>query len=84
MKRRAMLKALMAAGAAASGLRLPLVHAADYRGKLFVFVQGRRRVGSDELLRPQGQHPRRAGHQPLGRERRGAPDWTHPLRPLRQ
>ena len=39
MKRRAMLKALMAAGAAASGFRLPLVHAADDRGKLFVFVQ---------------------------------------------
>ena len=39
MQRRAMLKALMAAGAAASGFRLPLVHAADYRGKLFVFVQ---------------------------------------------
>ena len=39
MKRRAMLKALMAAGAAASGFRLPLVHAADHRGKLFVFVQ---------------------------------------------
>ena len=39
MKRRHLLKALMAAGAAASGFRLPLVHAADYRGKLFVFVQ---------------------------------------------
>ena len=39
MKRRAMLKTLAAAGAAASGFRLPLVHAADYRGKLFVFVQ---------------------------------------------
>ena len=39
MKRRTMLKALMAAGAAASGFRLPLVHAADDRGKLFVFVQ---------------------------------------------
>ena len=39
MKRRAMLKALMAAGAAASGFRLPLVHAAADRGKLFVFVQ---------------------------------------------
>ena len=39
MKRRAMLKTLMAAGAAAAGFRLPLVHAADYRGKLFVFVQ---------------------------------------------
>ena len=39
MKRRAMLKTLMAAGAAASGFRLPLVQAADYRGKLFVFVQ---------------------------------------------
>ena len=39
MKRRTMLKVLMAAGAAASGFRLPLVHAADYRGKLFVFVQ---------------------------------------------
>ena len=34
-----MLKTLMAAGAAATGFRLPLVHAADYRGKLFVFVQ---------------------------------------------
>ena len=41
MKRRAMLESLLAAGAgvAASGFRLPLVHAADYRGKLFVFVQ---------------------------------------------
>ena len=39
MKRRTMLKTLMAAGAAASGFRLPLLHAADYRGKLFVFVQ---------------------------------------------
>ena len=39
MKRRTMLKALMAAGAAATGFRLPLVHAVDYRGKLFVFVQ---------------------------------------------
>ena len=41
MKRRAMLKTLLAAGAgvAASGFRLPLVHAADYRGKLFVFIQ---------------------------------------------
>ena len=39
MKRRAMLKTLMAAGAAAAGFRLPLVHAADHRGKLFVFVQ---------------------------------------------
>ena len=39
MKRRAMLTTLLAAGAAASGFRLPLVHAVDYRGKLFVFVQ---------------------------------------------
>ena len=39
MKRRAMLETLLAAGAAASGFRLPLVHAADYRGKLSVFVQ---------------------------------------------
>ena len=40
MKRRTMLLGLLAgAGAATSGFRLPLVHAADYRGKLFVFVQ---------------------------------------------
>ena len=40
MKRRAFLKGILAAGgAAASGFRLPLVHASDYRGKLFVFVQ---------------------------------------------
>ena len=39
MKRRTLLKALMATGAAASGFRLPLVHSADYHGKLFVFVQ---------------------------------------------
>ena len=40
MKRRTMLLGLLAgAGAAAPGFRLPLVHAADYRGKLFVFVQ---------------------------------------------
>ena len=34
-----MLKTLTAAGVAASGFRLPLVHASNYRGKLFVFVQ---------------------------------------------
>ena len=39
MKRRTMLKTLTAAGVAASGFRLPLVHASNYRGKLFVFVQ---------------------------------------------
>ena len=39
MKRRAFLKGILATGAAASGFRLPLVHASDYRGKLFVFVQ---------------------------------------------
>ena len=41
MKRRAMLKSLLVVGTgvAASGFRLPLAHAADYRGKLFVFVQ---------------------------------------------
>ena len=39
MRRRAMLKTLLAAGAAATGFRLPLVHAVDYQGKLFVFVQ---------------------------------------------
>ena len=42
IKRRTVLKGLLAgAGMAvsASGFRLPLVHAADYRGKLFVFVQ---------------------------------------------
>ena len=41
MKRRTLLQGLVAAGAgvAAPGFRLPLVHAADYRGKLFVFVQ---------------------------------------------
>ena len=39
MRRRAFLKGMLAAGAAAKGFRLPLVHAADYRGKLFVFVQ---------------------------------------------
>ena len=39
MRRRAFLKGMLAASAAAAGFRLPLVHAADYRGKLFVFVQ---------------------------------------------
>ena len=43
MKRRTLLQGLAAtaAGLSASttGFRLPLVHAADYRGKLFVFVQ---------------------------------------------
>ena len=39
MRRRTLLKALVATGAAAAGFRLPLVHAADHRGKLFVFVQ---------------------------------------------
>ena len=39
MKRRSVLKGLAALAATAPGLRLPLVHAADYGGKLFVFVQ---------------------------------------------
>ena len=40
MRRRTLLKAMLAAGiGAASGFRLPLVHADDDRGKLFVFVQ---------------------------------------------
>ena len=40
MRRRTVLKGLLAgATGAASGFRLPLVHAADYRGKLFVSVQ---------------------------------------------
>ena len=39
MRRRTLLKSLVAAGAAAAGFRMPLVHAADHRGKLFVFVQ---------------------------------------------
>ena len=40
MNRRNALKALLTcAGAAAVGFRLPLVQAADYQGKLFVFVQ---------------------------------------------
>ena len=38
MRRRTLLKGMLAAGAA-TGFRLPLVHAAGYRGKLFVFVQ---------------------------------------------
>ena len=39
MRRRTLLKGLLAASVAAPGFRLPLVNAADYRGKLFVFVQ---------------------------------------------
>ena len=39
MKRRTLLKGLLAAAAMAPGFQLPLVNAADYRDKLFVFVQ---------------------------------------------
>ena len=39
MNRRSVLKGLLAVAAVAPGFRLPLVHAADYRGKLFVFAQ---------------------------------------------
>ena len=40
MRRRTVLEGLLAgAGVVASGFRLPLVHAAGHRGKLFVFVQ---------------------------------------------
>ena len=39
MRRRTLLQGLLAAGIAGPGFRLPLVHAADYQGKLFVFVQ---------------------------------------------
>ena len=39
MRRRALLKGLLATVAAAPGFHLPLVNAADHHGKLFVFVQ---------------------------------------------
>ena len=39
MRRRMLLKGLLAAAATAPGFSLPLVDAADYLGKLFVFVQ---------------------------------------------
>ena len=39
MRRRTLLKGLLAAAVAAPGFRLPLVNAADHWGKLFVFVQ---------------------------------------------
>ena len=39
MNRRTFLKGLLVVGAVVPGFRLPLVHAGDYSGKLFVFVQ---------------------------------------------
>ncbi len=39
MRRRTLLKGLLAAAVAAASFRLPLVNAADHRGKLFAFVQ---------------------------------------------
>ena len=40
MRRRSFIKGTLGtAGVAAAGFRLPLVHAADYRGMFFVFVQ---------------------------------------------
>ena len=39
MRRRTLLKGLLAAAVGAPGFRLPLVNAASHRGKLFVFVQ---------------------------------------------
>ena len=62
--------------AAGAGRRLP--------GPALRLRPGRRRLGPDQLLRPEGQHPRRAGDQPLGRERRDPPGRQHPLRPVRR
>ena len=39
MRRRTLLKGVLAAAAGTAGFRLPLVDATAYRGKLFVFVQ---------------------------------------------
>jgi len=39
MRRRTLLKGLLAAAVTTAGFRLPLVNALDHRGKLFVFVQ---------------------------------------------
>ena len=57
MKRRTLLKGLLATGAAAPGLRLPLVHAGDYRGKLFVFVQADGGWDPTSFCDPKGNTP---------------------------
>ena len=66
MNRRSVLKGLLAVAAAAPGFRLPLVHAADYYGKLFVFVQADGGWDPTSFCDPKANTPRRAGHQPLG------------------
>ena len=83
MRRRALLKGLLAAGAS-MGFRLPLVHAADYRGKLFVFVQADGGWDPTSFCDPKANTPGEPviNHWAERDEVRQA--GTHPLRPFRR
>ena len=84
MNRRSVLKGLLAVAAAAPGFRLPLVSCSGLFRQALRLRPGRWRLGSHQLLRPQGQYPGREGHQPLGGDRRGPPSRQHPVCPLRR
>ena len=69
MRRRALLKGALAAGAAA-GFRLPLAHAADYRGKFLVCVQAEGGWDATSFCDPKANVPgeRTINHWALSRE----------------
>ena len=66
MRRRTILKGLLStAGVAATGFRLAPRPGRRLQRQALRLRPGGRRLGPDELLRPEGEHRRRAGDQPL-------------------
>ena len=73
MRRRTILKSLLStASVAATGFHLPLAHAADYNGKLFVFIQADGGWDPTSFCDPKANTPDEPGDQPLGGVRRSS------------
>ena len=85
VKRRSILKGLFGAqmGATAAGFRLPLAQRGRLQRQAVRVRASGRRLGPDQLLRPEGKHAGRARHQPLGGARRDPASGQHRgMRPL--
>ena len=83
MNRRSFMQVMAGVGAV-TGFRVPLANAANYRGKLFVFVQASGGWDPTSLCDPKNECRRRADHQQLGDSRRGPPSGQHSLCSVRE